>query len=33
MNRPDITPGRPGSARVEYFACREDVDAIQHDDY
>lgn len=28
MNRPDVTPGRPGSARVEYFACREDVEAL-----
>ena len=24
----EIIPGRPGSARVEYFACREDVEAM-----
>ena len=23
-----MIPGRPGSARVEYFACREDVEAM-----
>jgi hypothetical protein len=23
-----IKPGRPGSARVEYYACREDVEAM-----
>lgn len=25
---PKVTPGRPGSARVEYFACREEVEAM-----
>ena len=28
MNIPTITPGTPGAARVEYFACREDVEAM-----
>ena len=23
-----VTPGRPGSARVEYYACRKDVEAL-----
>ncbi len=23
-----VTPSRPGSARVEFFACREDVEAM-----
>ena len=23
-----VIPGRPGSARVEYLACREDVEAM-----
>ena len=23
-----ITPGTPGAARVEYFACREEVEAM-----
>lgn len=27
-DRPNVTPGRPGSARVEYFACREEVEAL-----
>ena len=27
-SKPEVTPGRPGSARVEYFACREDVEAM-----
>ncbi|MDL2313668.1 TraK family protein [Desulfovibrio sp. OttesenSCG-928-C14] len=26
--KPKVTPGRPGSARMEYFACREDVEAL-----
>lgn len=26
--KPTITPGTPGAARVEYFACREDVEAL-----
>ena len=25
---PKVTPGRPGSARVEYFACREEVEVM-----
>lgn len=25
---PKVTPGGPGSARVEYFACREEVEAM-----
>lgn len=25
---PKVTPGRPGSARVEYLACREEVEAM-----
>ena len=28
MNTPTITPGTPGAARVEYIACREDVEAM-----
>lgn len=27
-SKPEVTPGKPGSARVEYFACREDVEAM-----
>lgn len=27
-DKPIVTPGRPYSARVEYFACREDVEAM-----
>ena len=27
-DNPIVTPGRPYSARVEYFACREDVEAM-----
>lgn len=27
-DRPTVTPGRPGAARVEYLACREDVEAL-----
>ena len=27
-SKPEVTPGMPGSARVEYFACREDVEAL-----
>ena len=26
--KPTIRPGTPGAARVEYFACREDVEAL-----
>lgn len=30
MNQmPKIKPGMPGSARVEYLACREEVEAMQ----
>jgi len=25
---PKVTPGTPGAARVEYYACREDVEAL-----
>jgi hypothetical protein len=28
VDRPDVTPGLPGSARVEYYACRMDVEAM-----
>ena len=28
LDKPTITPGTPGAARVEYFACREDVEAM-----
>ena len=27
-DKPIITPGTPGAARVEYYACREDVEAM-----
>lgn len=27
-NKPTVTPGTPGAARVEYYACREDVEAM-----
>ena len=27
-DRPPVTPWMPGSARVEYFACREDVEVM-----
>lgn len=27
-SKPIITPGWPGAARVEYYACREDVEAM-----
>lgn len=27
-DKPAVIPGNPGSARVEYFACREDVEAM-----
>ncbi|MDL2209894.1 TraK family protein [Desulfovibrio sp. OttesenSCG-928-O18] len=27
-SKPEVTPGKPGSARVEYFACREDVEVL-----
>ena len=27
-DKPNVTPGRPGSARMEYYACREDVEAM-----
>lgn len=26
--KPQVTPGAPGAARVEYYACREDVEAM-----
>lgn len=27
-DKPAITPGRPGSARVEFFACRDEVETM-----
>ena len=27
-SKPLVTPGRPYSARIEYYACREDVEAM-----
>lgn len=27
-DKPQVTPGMPGAARVEYYACREDVEAM-----
>ncbi len=27
-DKPSVTPGRPGSARVEFFACREEVETM-----
>ena len=27
-SKPKVTPGRSGSARVEYYACREEVEAL-----
>ena len=32
-DKPIITPGRPGSARVEYFACRAEVEAMLQQGY
>ena len=32
-NNPAIILGRPGSARVEYFACRADVEAMLQQGY
>lgn len=26
--KPEVIPGMPGAARVEYYACREDVEAM-----
>lgn len=31
--KPVIKPGMPGAARVEYFACREDVENMQAQGY
>ena len=27
-DKPTVTPGTPGAARVEYFACRADVETM-----
>ncbi|EFL86094.1 hypothetical protein HMPREF0326_01797 [Desulfovibrio sp. 3_1_syn3] len=31
--KPRIKPGMPGAARVEYFACREEVESMQTQGY
>lgn len=31
--KPRIKPGMPGAARVEYFACREEVESMQSQGY